>query len=168
MPSVPTPPSAARATRYALYGGGIVGALLLIVAEFLPIVSIRVITVVEDEQIGFDRHGSALLILGLAALIFLVGAWRGGSRPAMIAVAGIGLAAALIALLVDLPDLNEVGSYGERYDRATSEVGAGFYLETLGAVLLIACGGGLLLSGDARERRPRSRATPAESPPTAG
>src|SRR5215212_6816578 len=74
----------------------VVGATLLIVAEFLPLYEIRAITAVPagGHKSTGAHHGYALLVIGVALLPMAWGAVRGGSRPAAIAV----LALALIAL----------------------------------------------------------------------
>jgi hypothetical protein len=75
------------------------------------------------------------------------GAIHGGSRPAMISLAVLGLAAAVIALAFDLPDATGVSTLNRSfaYANAQSFPRVGFYLETLGAVLLLIAGGGTLL-----------------------
>jgi hypothetical protein len=86
-----------------------------------------------------------------------VGAWR-GARPAMAALAVAGIAALLIALIGDLPDVHKTGVIGELYDNAHANPKTGYYLETLGGVLLLLAGGGLLLLGGGRtEPEPRTR-----------
>ena len=85
-----------------------------------------------------------------------VGAWR-GARPAMAAIAVAGIAALLIALVGDLPDVHKTGVIGQLYDNARANPKTGYYLETLGGVLLLLAGGGLLLLGADRAPRPRER-----------
>ena len=73
-----------------LLGVILLGAVLLIVAEFLPLYEIRVVTAVPKgghTQTG-GHHGYALLVIGLALIPMAWGALRGGSRPAAIACAG--------------------------------------------------------------------------------
>jgi cytochrome b subunit of formate dehydrogenase len=69
----------------------------------------------------------------------ILGAVR-GARPAMAALAVLGLAALLIAIVGDVPDLHATGFIGEVYEGAVAGPKAGFYLETLGAVLLLVSG----------------------------
>jgi hypothetical protein len=59
----------------------------------------------------------------------------------MIALAVLGLVALVIVVVSDVPDLNETGFIGEVYEDAAAGPSAGFYLETLGGVLLLAAGG---------------------------
>jgi hypothetical protein len=75
----------------------------------------------------------------------LIAAALRGARPAMAALAALGLAALLIAVIGDVPDLEQTGFIGEVYEDAAAGPAAGFYLETLGAVLLLV-GGGLMVA----------------------
>jgi hypothetical protein len=83
---------------------GLVAAGLMIVVDFLPIVSVDVAggscEVINDSspaladgcvQSGFERHGPALLLLGLVTAAMAWGAGRGGSRPAAVALVALGL-----------------------------------------------------------------------------
>jgi hypothetical protein len=139
------------------------GAICLLLATFATIIEIKVgtTTKVPDHDThlsGWDRHGPALALIAVFALLMVAGALR-GARPAMIALVVLGLAALLIAVVGDVPDLNETGFIGEVYEDAAAGPKAGFYLETLGAVLLLA-GGGLMLvlSGAGRSARERPAA----------
>src|SRR4051794_6792778 len=134
-------------TRYWLLVPIVVGALLLIVAEFLPLYEIRTITVVPDggRTSSGSHHGYALLIIGLAMLPMAVGAVRGGSRPAAIALVVLSLIALFVALGIDLPDLNETGLIGRTYDQAEARPRVGFFIETLGATLALLGSVGTLL-----------------------
>lgn len=140
------------------------GVVLLVVAEFSPLIQVKVLTAVVDVQKGHDRHSYALVLLGLLALVMITGVARNASRPAMAALVVIGLIAAGIALIGDLPDLDQVGVYGDRYEQAAASARSGFYLETLGAALLIVAGAAMLtLTAPQRPERPRR-----ERPPTDG
>ena len=46
----------------------------------------------------------------------------------------------------DRPHVHDTGSVGEVYTEATANPGTGYYLETLGGVLLLLSGGALLCS----------------------
>jgi hypothetical protein len=117
----------------------ILGAVLLIVAEFLPLYEIRVITAVPagGEHSTGPHHGYALLVVGLAALPMAWGAVRGGSRPAAFALLALALIALFVSLAIDLPDLNETGPIARNYELAESRPQVGFFIETLGATLLL-------------------------------
>jgi hypothetical protein len=159
------PPSlSTNALRLGLAAIASAGAICLLLATFATIIEIKVgtTTKVPDHDThlsGWDRHGPALLIIALFAIVMVAGALR-GARPAMIALAVLGLVALLIAVVGDVPDLNETGFIGEVYEDAAAGPKAGFYLETLGAVLLLA-GGGLMLAAPAAERPARERSATA-------
>jgi hypothetical protein len=122
-----------------LLGVLLLGAVLLIVAEFLPLYEIRVVTAVPKgghHSVG-GHHGYALLVVGLALIPMAFGAVRGGSRPAAIACLVLAVIALFVALAIDLPDLNETGLIGRTYDQAQARPRVGFFVETLGATLAL-------------------------------
>ena len=126
-------------TRYWLLVVLVTAALLLIVAEFLPLYQIQTITTVPEggRMSAGSHHGYALLIVGLAMLPMAAGAVLGGSRPAALALVVLSLIALFVALAVDLPDLNETGLIGRTYDQAEARPRVGFFVETLGATLAL-------------------------------
>jgi peptidoglycan/LPS O-acetylase OafA/YrhL len=145
----------------AVLGLGLAGAALLVMADLSTLVEIEVVGVVQETLQGGDQHSWSMVVLGVAAVPLAFGAARGRSRPAMLGLALIGLVAAFIALVADLPDTRETGVYGERYEQASAAPGSGFYFETAGAaLLLLAGGGGLVLLPPRPEpaRRPRNSA----------
>src|SRR3954453_10586205 len=103
------PPAIRRHGPLAL---ALLGCLLLAVAEFTDLYSIHVITVTVKSATVGSHHGYALLIIALAAAAMAVGATRGGSRPAAVALLVLAVAALVIALAVDLPVVDETGLYG--------------------------------------------------------
>ncbi len=126
-------------TRYGPLVVLLVGALLLIVAEFMTLYEIRAVTAVPaggTKSVG-GHHAYALLIVGVVLVPMAFGAVRGGSRPAAIAVLVLALVAAGIVAFVDLPDLNETGLIGRTYDEAQARPRAGFFVESQGATLLL-------------------------------
>ena len=133
--------------RYWLLLPLVAGAVLLIVAEFLPLYEIRAITAVPEggHKTTGAHHGYALLIVGLAMLPMAFGAVRGGSRPAAFALLALSLIALFVALAIDLPDLNETGLIGRTYDQAEARPQVGFFVETLGATLALLGSIGTLL-----------------------
>src|SRR5436190_20072653 len=148
----------------ALAATAFVGALLLIVADLSTLIEIKVLTVAKSSISGGSHHSYALLILGIFALPMAWGAARGGSRPAMAALAAIGLVALVIMLAVDLPDIHKTGVIGQRFTDAAASPKTGFYLETLGAFLLLIAGSAWLMlsapGGAARRaRRPPGAAS---------
>lgn len=129
-------------------------ALLLVVAEFLPLIDIVVgsLATVQETVRGGPNHAYTLGVLGTLGILMSLGAAR-GSRPAAGALAVIGVAALVIALGVDLPDTRARGSLPQSiaYEDARAQPAVGFYVETIAAAALLAAGGALLvLSG--RER----------------
>ncbi len=125
--------------RHALLGLTLVACLLLVLAEFGDLNHIQIVTVTRSGVSVGSHHGYALLIIGLVAAVMAFGAWR-GSRPAGLALAVLGLAALLIVLFVDLPDVDATGLYGRDYEQAVAKAATGFRLEAAGAVLLLFAG----------------------------
>lgn len=140
-----TPESASSApvpgllARHWLLVPLLLGAVALIVAEPLPLYEIRAVTAVPEggAKATGAHHGYALGVIGLALIPMAVGAVRGGSRAAAIAALALSLIALAIALLIDLPDLNETGLLGRTYDQAEARPKIGFFIETLGATLAL-------------------------------
>jgi hypothetical protein len=139
----------------------IAGAILLVAAEFAAIYRIKAVTAVVDSVTGYDRHGIALALLGVAALPMAYGAVRRGSRPATIALAVLGAIAILIAVVADVPDVHQTGVFGEEYEQAVANPAIGLYLETLGGALLLVAGGGLMVLGGPPPARAFRRTRPA-------
>ena len=152
--------SALRGLSGGLLALSVIGALLLIVSDFQTLYQVKVLTVVEKRVVGHDQHSYALLLIGLAALAMSAGvAIAGRARPAMAAVALLGVVALLIALIGDLPDVNSTGVIGQNYSDASVSAKIGFWMETVGAVALIFSGASMLLlslSSGPRGRRPRA------------
>jgi hypothetical protein len=156
--------------RWVLAAAGVAGVACLVAATFATVIEIEVGTTTKLASAqtafsGWDRHGPALLLLGLFAAVMLAGALR-GSRPAMLAVAVCGVCALLIALVWDLPDVHDTGEVGTLYSDAHASPKSGYYLETAGGALLLLAGGGLLLLRGSeatadRAPRPRERARAA-------
>jgi hypothetical protein len=150
----------------AILVAGLVGAVLLIVAEFTTLFEVHAATSSRPVQtVTTGSHQSyALLPIAVLVAVLAFGIWREGSRVALLAIGLLGAIALLIALLGDLPDAQAsglVGSSTTHYATASPTPGAGLYLETLGAVLLVVtCVSGFLLLGPPA-RRPRPRRAPA-------
>jgi amino acid transporter len=125
---------------------GAAGAVLLVVATFTTVIEVKVGNVTKDTLTGYDRHSVAFIIIAVFAAMMLVGALR-GARPPMVAVAVSGIVAILITVIGDAPDIHETGAIGALYEQAVAGAGVGFYLETLGGVLLLLSGGAFLLLG---------------------
>lgn len=138
---------------------GVIGAVLIVVAELSTIVKIDVLTTGTCEEIadpkvrdacdsnGFEQHGGAFILLGLAALAMAWGAGLGASRPAAAALVAIGAVVLAFSLIRDVPKTDDTGLVGLQYEEAKARPGTGLYLELVG-------GGLLALSGLIRLRRP--------------
>lgn len=136
---------ATPALRTAVLAAGVTGAVLLIVADLSTLIEVKAVTAVIKRISGGSQHSYAMLILGLFALVVTAGVVRSGSRPAMLALTVVGLIAGGVAVIGDLPDVHKTGQYGQQFESASASPKAGFYLETLGAALLIFGGGGALI-----------------------
>ncbi len=167
-------PSRSPTRALAVTGVAILAALLMGAADFLAIVSVDVASgsceVINDSdpgladgcvQSGFERHGPALLLLGLVAAVMAWGAGVGGARPAAAALMGVGLVVLGIALLIDLPVTNDTGAIGPRFEGAEARPEVGFYLELVAGVLAVGAGAAALwLPGVADSRRVGGAARP--------
>ncbi|MDQ6776015.1 MAG: hypothetical protein M3071_07305 [Actinomycetota bacterium] len=132
-----------------LLAGALIGGLLLLVAEFTPL---------YDQDSAASRiplhtihtgshHAYALIPVALLAISLTVGAARTASRPALLALGALGVVAALVAVLGDLPDATASG-FVTGFIKAKDVPQIGLYLETLGAALLVVAGGaGFVLTG---------------------
>jgi hypothetical protein len=168
-------PAAAKAVvrRHGLLVWLLAAAGLLILADFLVLRQIRVVTAVPPGGTvsGGRHHGYALALLGAASMPMAFGAVRGGSRPAAVALVVLGAAAAAVVALVDLPTMNETGLIGSTYELARAAPGLGFWIEAAGAAGLLGGALALLGRGGARadrrggERPSRSAPAPRRSSP---
>ncbi len=149
-----------RGSGGLILAGTLLAALLLLVAEFTTLYQVHLAgdpSPIKSVTSG-SNHSYAMLVIGLGAAALGALTWRSGSRPALLAVGVLGLVALLIAVLGDLPDAHATGLEVTRahgYETASSTPSAGLYMETLGAILLIAtCGLGFLTLGAPAPRRP--------------
>lgn len=145
-------PSWALAFRVGIVAGGVVGAILLIVSEFTTLYTVHAsASSTPIAAIATHTHDSyALIPIALAVVTLAVGAGLFGSRLALFAAALLAVVTLGITLIGDLPDAQATGTVivAGRYQSATASPGAGLYLETLGAILLVVVFGcGLLLAG---------------------
>ena len=151
--------------RIAVLLLGSIGAVLMIVSEFVTLRSVKVLTAscsdLADPSLrgscvtrGGEEHSYALVLLGLIALLMVWGAVFGRSRPAAIALIVIGAAVVAIALLTDVPDIHKTGVLGQRFDSAHAEAGPGLWLEIAGGALVLAAGA---MGTTIRRRVPRRR-----------
>lgn len=146
----------------------LVGVLLVIVSQFTALYHVHSATSSAPlKTVGTgSNHAFAPIPLALLAVLFAYAVWRRENRPALGALALLGIVTLLIALLGDYPDAHASGLIGtsvSNYVQATSTPGAGLYMETLGAVLLLLAGGiGLLTVAERPRPRPRPRPRSAE------
>ena len=99
-----------------------------------------------DDRTVLDHHGPTLLIISVFAVIAVVVAVWGGSKPAAIAVAAMGALGLLIFLLIDLPDAGQVGTLNDArqsFIDAEAIPQAGFWLELVGVLALAFTGAAL-------------------------
>lgn len=129
--------SALRAVAPAL---AILGAALLVWAELSPLYRVRIGAVTKKVVDVGPHHGYALLVVALAALVMAWGGWRGGSRPAFLALGLLGLVALFVALVVDRPDTHAVGIYRVLYTEAKASPQAGLTRELAGGAVLVLAG----------------------------
>jgi hypothetical protein len=137
----------------------LIGAGLLIAAEFRPLYIVHVTTFgAHATSVSTGSHDSnALQPIALLAAGLALARTRVRTVAADAALGALGVVVLLIAVIGDLPDTRAKGiAHGLAF--ASTTAGAGLYLETLGAVLLIAAGGSGLLSGGLQRRPPRRRA----------
>jgi hypothetical protein len=170
--TIPRPPdavvsAAARAAPIVLL---LAALAALVAAEFSTLREIKAVTVVPKggTTSGGSHHGYALLVIAVAAAVMAFGALRGGSRPAALAIAVLGLVALLIVLVIDLPSLDDTGLIGRTYDLAEAHPSTGFWLELGGAIALAASGllllrSRVLLARERAERREQRREALTES-----
>ena len=135
-----------------VFAGGLAGAIVLVVAEFTALYAIHTVgksAAVRTVTTG-SHQDSALLPMAVLAGIFTIAARRGAGRPALLAVGALGVIALLVALVGDLPDAHATGLIalaGGGYEVGKASPTTGFYLETLGAIILVISSGVGLLMG---------------------
>jgi hypothetical protein len=130
------------------------GAALLVAAEFSTLYDVRVVTTVPEgaSHSTGGHHGYAQLVIAAAIVVMAIGAALGGSRPAAVAVLVLGAVALVVALVVDLPVTDDTGLYGQTYDEAQAEAGAGLVLEIAGGCCALVGGALLVVVRPARRR----------------
>jgi hypothetical protein len=124
-----------------LLSAGMAGALVLAVSQFLNLYGTHIRSrhlLVATATTG-SEHAYALLPVAVVAAVLAYGVWKVGSRPALLGLGLLGLAALLIALLHDLPYAHRQGlwSLGGHYLLAINRPEVGLYAETAGALLLL-------------------------------
>jgi len=145
--------------QLALLAAPLIGAGLLVAAEFSTLYDVRVVTAVPEggSYSAGGHHGYALAVIAVGIVVMSFGAVLGGSRPAAVAVLLLALAALGVALVVDLPDTDQTGLIGRTYDAAVAEPRAGLYLEIAGGCVAL-LGAAVILAVRPERRSARARA----------
>jgi hypothetical protein len=151
--------------RSAVLAAGILGATLLLVAEFTPLLHVHAAghaNPVRTITTGSD-HSYAQIPIALLAAALAWSAWHSGSRFALLAVGVLGLLALGITIFADLPDAHSTGLVGSTRTglaSASSSPAIGLFLETGGGIVLIltAAAGMLLEPVPSLPRTPRGEA----------
>ena len=154
---------ASAGREQAVAGGALIGAIALVASAFATLYTVHTSSYgsIPHAVTGGSHNAYSLVPIGLLGALLGLGAARRGSRAALLALAVLGLIALVISLVRDLPDTSAHGiTSGLAF--AGTTLGPGMYLETLGAVVLLATGGSGLLA----VTRLRRSAPPA--PPDAG
>ncbi len=157
-PASPGPDGAGPA-RAVLAVGALLGAMLVLIAQFTALYHVHSATSSAAlKTVGTGgNHAWAPIPLALAAVALAYVVYRHGNRAALAGLVALGVATLLIALFGDLPDAHSsglIGSSAGGYVQATSSPSAGLYMETLGAVVLIVAGGvGLLMPAPGNQPR---------------
>jgi hypothetical protein len=153
--------------RAALLILPLAGAGLLVVAEFSTLYEVHVGATVPPgaSSDAGAHHGYALALVAAAAAVMAVGAVRGRSRPAAVALAVLGAAALGVALLADRPVTDDTGLYGETYAAARAEAGPALALELVGGAAILAGAVLILLAPSRPGRRDPSPGRRAASAP---
>jgi hypothetical protein len=141
------------------------GALLLLVAEFTNLYGVYVARRSAAVEVigGGSNNSYAMIPIALLALFLGLAAIGGGGRWALGALGIVGLVALLISLVGDLPGAqqsNHLIRFGGKFVLGSSRPSAGMYIETLGAVLLVAAAGLGLLFGESPAGRAQRARTP--------
>jgi hypothetical protein len=145
-----------RGLRAALWLAAIAGPILLIVADFTSLFEARGEGYLKHIS-GHANHSYAILAIGVLALAISLLAVPRGTPAGLPALVALGMAAAVVALAFDLPDATgtKVLSTASGFREVSLTPRIGFYLETLGAALLLVAGvGGLLLAAPGLPRHP--------------
>jgi hypothetical protein len=134
-------------------GAALLAGVLMLLTEVTTVISVELEstrceviydsnpTLADDcSQKGFERHSVALFLLGLLTFAMGAGAAFGRSRPAAVALIGIGTIVLLLALVRDLPAADDTGLIGRQYAQASAHAGAGLWFELIGGLLAVVAG----------------------------
>lgn len=130
---------------------GLAAAALLVAAELSTLREVDVVTATcedladpaqreECRTTGGEQHGYALLAVAVLTALMAWGAGMGASRPAAGALLVAAAVVVGIALVGDLPGLDDEGALGASFARAEAQAGPAFALELGGAGLALLAG----------------------------
>ena len=98
----------------------------------------------DTIQTSGERHGNAMFVVSIFAIVATIVAVWFGSRPAALGVAVMGMIALLFFLVGDLPKAGQTGTLEDASFRDAEVVPqSGFWLMMLGALGLALSGGAL-------------------------
>ena len=158
----PVDPGFSAALRTAVLAGAVLGALLLVVAEFTTLFTVHTAGASAPiKSVSTGSHNSyGLIPVAVLAVVLAWAATSTGNRWALVALLAVGIAALVITLVGDLPDAQASGTIGTvqtGFRSASDKASAGLYLEAAGAIVLMISGGsGLLLGAPGTVRGPRA------------
>ena len=116
----------------------LVGAVLLAVSSVMDVFTVSDLAgneIASASHSGFDNHGPALLLIGIAVIVAIFLARSTDQWPPAAGAAGLGLVALTIVLFVDLPDANDSDLLSNgRLGQASA--GTGLWLELLAALVV--------------------------------
>jgi glycerol uptake facilitator-like aquaporin len=137
----------------AVATAAVVAGALMLLAEVTTVISVDLKTTscegIYDtnpsladscNQVGFERHSVALLLLALLTFAMGSGAAFGRSRPAAVALIAIGVVVLGLALALDLPASDDTGVIGQDYDQAHASAGIGLWFEVAGGAFAVLAG----------------------------
>ena len=130
---------------------GMAAGILMIAAELSALYSIEIAggrcQVVapsgladECEKTGGERHLYGFVLLALLTFVMTWGVTAGRSRPAAVALIVAGAVVIAIAIVADLPDVDEEGLFARTYRGAEANPGPGLWLELAGGALALLAG----------------------------
>ena len=137
-------PSGASLPVLVLVGVAVLAGLMLVLSTFMNLYTVGTGVTTLREYTGLDHHSIAMLLLGVAAWPMALGSLR-GARPAMLALAALGVVVLVVAFTVDLPAALDEGLLAVSYEGAEAKPAIGFYVESLAGALLLVSGGLLLM-----------------------
>jgi hypothetical protein len=128
----------------------LIGALLMIVAEFVVLFQVKLGAAVVFDKTAGDHHSYALLVIGVAIVLCTLVARSTAAWPPAGAIVVLSAIALGIVLIGDLPDATSSGLTAN-VRSASAKPASGLWLELGGA--LIGLGSGIALAHLLRARR---------------